>query len=263
MKKALISKEYLTCDESDTLTSVIGKMDSHGIKTVLVYRGKKFVGILDPHQILRIHTSMGTKVKKAARSVKRVPLSTPEKQLAQDLLDNNCHALPVFEKSKLIGVVNSIDVVESLLSASLAKRALNIIATIRPVYFYEDTPILRALPLLRTHHIDHAPIVDTKLRLTGIVSITDLLLRYYSVPQKRAGGKHIARPKSHIDKKSPSGAVTIGSISTRLVATVKLTDPIKKAVSDMKRNHISSLVITDKNHLVGIVTITDLLRTVI
>ena len=135
-------------------------------------------------------------------------------------------------------------------------------ATLRPLYFFEDTPLANAMPLMRTHHVDHAPIVDNKMRLTGVISVNDILTRYLIHSQQRAGGKNIRRPASRLNRKRPSGAVTIGSLASNLVASGKITDSIRKATDIMKKRKISSIILTDKNMVTGIVTIRDLLRIV-
>jgi len=261
MKRSLLSETYEKCDPSYTLTSVIGHMQKSNRSDVFCFTGNKFTGVVDPHLLLKIHTNKGAKISKAIRSVKKVSVSTSERQLITDFLDNNVHSLPVFDaKRKFIGVVHALDVVSSLLNGSVKKTKLSVLASVQPLYFYEDTPLVRALSLLRNHHVDHAPIVDRKLRLTGIVSLTDLLLRYYRFPQERVGGRNVRLPQSRIDKRKHSGGVSIGSIATGLVVTAGLNDTVGKAVSLMMKQGISSVVLTEADHLVGIVTITDILR---
>lgn len=263
MRKGLITQHYLVCDTKDTLTSVIGKIDTTGITDVVCYQGKRFVGMLDIHLLLKIHTTKEATLKHGVRAVKKLKPSDDESKVVRDLLDNHTHSLPVFEKGKLLGIVRAIDLADTLISGKLARATITDHVSLRPLYFLDRTPILQALPLLRLHHVDHAPIVDSHLRLFGVLSITDLFLRFMKYPQQRAGGKSIRRPTSRTNNKRPSGNVTVGSICTSVVATGKLTDTYRKVCDTMKRRRISSVILTENETLAGIITISDLLRAVL
>jgi len=54
----------------------------------------------------------------------------------------------------------------------------------------------------------------------------------------------------------------MGSLATSMVVSGKLTDTLRKATDTMKKLHISSIILTDKTKVTGIVTIRDLLRIV-
>src|SRR3989344_8469260 len=262
MKHDLISQKYLSCDVGDRLIAVIGQMATHQTHTVLIFDGKTFVGMLDPHTVLRQHTSKETKVKGALHHVKRLSPDATESQIARDLLDNNVHALPVLKNGKVLGVVNAIDIASSLLGSG-GRTLIQRFASARPVYFFETTPIAKALPMLRIHHLDHAPIVDEHMNVTGIVSISDILMRYVKLPLERQGSRRVKRASANVNSRVSAGALGIGALATSLVITAKPTDTVRSAVDLMYENGISSVVLTESEHLVGIITLTDVLRVLI
>jgi CBS domain-containing protein len=93
---------------------------------------------------------------------------------------------------------------------------------------------------MRLAGIRHIPIVDHRNRLIGIVSDRDIL-------------RALARAKG--------GSVSMRTVMTTGVVTVKTTTPADEAADEMLANKIGGLpVLDDDDQLVGVVTESDFVR---
>lgn len=99
----------------------------------------------------------------------------------------------------------------------------------------ENKSIAEAEKLMMSHRIRHLPVVDIFNELSGIISATDVA-RYQ-------------------DKKN-----TVKSIMNSRVRIIKDEANIKKAIDQMLKFKISSMLVSHHEELVGIVTTDDLLQ---
>jgi acetoin utilization protein AcuB len=104
--------------------------------------------------------------------------------------------------------------------------------TTQPATTTAETPVRKALEVIRQESVRHLPVVDEKEHLIGIVSEKDLL---------RAGGEAL-----------------VGEIMTRDVVTATEYTALEDAARIMADRTISSLPVMRHNKLVGIITETDL-----
>ncbi len=108
--------------------------------------------------------------------------------LAFDLLiTNNIRHLPVVSKTgKLVGIITDRDLNEALIPADPSPSQKNIYQTVKnikakkimtpnPITLEENTPIDQAAKLFIERKIDCLPIKNSKGRLSGILTSTDIL----------------------------------------------------------------------------------------
>lgn len=109
-----------------------------------------------------------------------------------------------------------------------------------PITVQADSSYQRALRLMDEHRLHHVPVVDSEGRLVGIVTERDLLL----------AASHYGQADIEVAEIMHKGAVT---------ATPEMT--IAQAAELMLSKRIGGLpVVTDEQHIVGVITETDLLR---
>ncbi|HEX6920523.1 MAG TPA: CBS domain-containing protein [Actinomycetes bacterium] len=122
------------------------------------------------------------------------------------------------------------------------------VVTVRP-----ETPIATAGSLLLQRDITAAPVVDGHEHLVGIVSSVDLL-RGRVVPDPRA---HL-RPEPEESGEPPH---TVGDVMTRKVVALQATADESDFCRAMLENRVKSIPVVSDDRLVGIVSVSDLLRT--
>lgn len=112
-----------------------------------------------------------------------------------------------------------------------------------------DTPMMDALDLLRAKGFRRLPIVDQD-QLVGIVTDRDL---------KEAAPSKATSLSVH-ELNYLLAKLTVKSLMTRHLITVSPDTPVEEAAQLMEDHKVSGLPVLEDDQLVGIVTITDVLR---
>jgi acetoin utilization protein AcuB len=114
-----------------------------------------------------------------------------------------------------------------------------------------NTPVEQALKRMHDEKVRRFPVVDDDGKLVGIVSDKDLL---YAAPSP-------ATSLSIFELHYLYSRITISQVMTREVITVEESDPIEEAARIMVDNKIGGLPVMREGKLVGIVTETDIFKT--
>ncbi len=120
-----------------------------------------------------------------------------------------------------------------------------------PMTVTPNTPVEQALKRMRDEKVRRFPVVDDDGKLVGIVSDKDLL---YAAPSP-------ATSLSIYELHYLYSRITIGQVMTREVVTVDESDPIEEAARIMVDNKIGGLPVMREGKLVGIITETDIFKT--
>lgn len=114
-----------------------------------------------------------------------------------------------------------------------------------------NTPFQAALQLMHEHQVRRLPVVDKHGRLAGIVAERDLL---HASPSPISS-------LSVWEMNYLLGKLTIQQVMTRSIIITTPDTPIEHAASLMVANKIGGLPVVDEsNHVVGIITETDIFR---
>jgi acetoin utilization protein AcuB len=119
-----------------------------------------------------------------------------------------------------------------------------------PITVTEDTPINRALKLMRDEKVRRLPVLNKKGELAGIVAEKDLL---YASPSP-ATSLSIHELHYLVSK------ITVDEVMTRDVITVSEHTPLEEAARIMADSKIGGLPVMRDGKLVGIITESDLFK---
>jgi len=125
------------------------------------------------------------------------------------------------------------------------------IMTPNPITATPETTHKQASELMREHHIHHLPIVDKRGKLVGIVVESDL---YQAQPSP-------ATTLSIYEIHSLLSRLELKQIMRRPVYTTSPGCPLEEAARLMQAQRIGCLPVLDGEALVGIVTDTDIFKT--
>lgn len=106
--------------------------------------------------------------------------------------------------------------------------------------------------LFRFYHIHHIPIVDTKERVVGMISYSDMLKISY-------GMTLFKRKNTAVYNEALFEMLLVRDVMTEPVTTLTQEQTVEDALSIFERNRFHALPIVDDERLVGIVTPLDLL----
>lgn len=127
------------------------------------------------------------------------------------------------------------------------------LGTINPIMVEDNTPLESAVEMLKCHHIHHLPIVAAN-RAVGMLSTRDLLGVVSEGPIRKGTS---ARPA----KSSNAGhSLKVADVRSSGLVTIPCETTIHRAAWLMIQHKIRSLPMVRDNHIVGMLTDTDLLR---
>jgi acetoin utilization protein AcuB len=126
----------------------------------------------------------------------------------------------------------------------VGERMKSPVITVRP-----DMPVVDALNLMRQEHIRRTPVVKDG-KLVGIVSEKDLL----NASPSPATSLSIFEMNYLLSK------IQVKEVMTKNVLTVTEDTPIEEAARIMADNKIGSMPVLRNDHMVGIITETDLFK---
>jgi CBS domain-containing protein len=156
--------------------------------------------------------------------------------------------LPVLEKGRLIGVVTKADLLPLVKSNdrldTIMQRKLYVLAP-------EDR-VIHARRVMITEGIARLPVVENN-RLVGIVSDIEIALAFASLKKSFSVGKQ----KHQLDE------LSVGEIMKTPVIWSTPTLTIVEAAQLMMAQNVGSLPLLENDRLIGMVTRTDLIRTIV
>ncbi len=122
--------------------------------------------------------------------------------------------------------------------------------TRNPIVIRDDTPIDKALKIMRDNKVRRLPVLNDKGALVGIVSERDLL---FASPSP-------ATTLSIYELHYLLARIAVADVMTTEVITVTEDTSLKEAARIMADNRIGGLPVERKGELVGIITETDLFK---
>lgn len=125
-----------------------------------------------------------------------------------------------------------------------------------------NAPITDALRLMLGQRISGLPVVDANGRLVGILTEGDLLRRAEigTEPARSGWRKFVRGASGEAEDFVRTNARRVDELMTKDVVTASESTPLEEIVALMERKHIKRVAIVDDGKLVGIVSRSDLLR---
>jgi CBS domain-containing protein len=133
------------------------------------------------------------------------------------------------------------------------------------VYVGPRDTVREALELMLQNHVSALPVLNARGQCIGVLSTTDLLNLTQELEDEltalgKAKGVAHHLLLEHLSK-SDMATESVQSVMTHGVIHVRRDATIAKAASEMVRNHVHRVIVTDDDsHLIGIVSAMDVLR---
>ncbi len=255
----LTVSDYMTTEvvwirPDDTLGEVLGKMRKYDVHELPVGTKGKLEGVVTLRELMKRHAlPPTTKVSTVLVKAPEVPPDATLPTVAAELITTGFRALPVAERRKVLGIVSRTDLTRALVDAStLAGLKVADYMTPNPQCVAEDETVERAVHLMQSLGERSIPVVDRHRHLTGAIGmkdVTDIFAR--PKMRQRYGERAGTETKVTLEVKSimRSPAVTMG-----------VDGDLDRAAQLMLKHDVSSIIITEKDEPVGIVTKLDLMH---
>lgn len=253
--RELMTKEVISIDKDVDLKYVMSIMKKHDINKIPVLENKKLVGIVTDNIIAYKLGSIRNRGIPASRmhasSVvdKNMEIIDPNTELEQILKkvgEPGLTMLPVIENDKLVGVVTKAD----LLHLVDCKKKLSEIKENELHVVSSNDRVVHARRIMINEGVARLPVL-TDGELVGMLSDTEIAYAFAYLKESQP----IGRQKHKLDELLVKDYMKTPAIWTNPSTSAS------KAAKIMIKNNIGSLPLLEKGKIVGIVTRTDLLKT--
>lgn len=250
--KEIISNQYKQIDAEETLSHALSlfRGEEDDTSVLLVFKDKKYVGIVAQRMILRSKRDPAEKIRTLAKASPKVSIDDNIYHIAKLMFENELKYVPVFDNSKIIGVVRDEDVLDLMSQTGFGDEKIKDFMTEDLITVDENDTIASVINSFRENGISRMPVLS-KDKLIGMVTMHDFIK--IIVPKNRPTSG------SMTPDKSPLLGIPVKNIMTESVVTIEPEDQVKNAIEKMVDGSISGLVVCENGFIEGIVTKTDLL----
>jgi len=271
--KDLVSQKYISCEMTDRVSSLLGKMTRAKDCFALVFEKGKYKGVVSKDAFLVARGSAAEQrvanvVKKRSKSktpfyVGKVKMSDSIERVCALLSAADARLLPVFEKTKLVGVIRAEDVLKEVRSSYAGVPAFELASMDAKTVLASDT-LDTLLTVMKRKKAGHVPVVDEKGLIIGVVSGHDYMgkhlhdRRRMRVPQRASHGMFKG---GAIDtgEKLNLGHIKVAEIMSTECCTATPRTSIRDVIKVMLDQGVFSVILTRRNKPVGVITSKDIL----
>lgn len=250
----IMTVDPVTVSPTDLLSSALATMDELDIRHLPVVRGERVVGVISDRDLFE-HTGWMWDGERGKPPVHVQDVFQPDPMtvgpddsvayLAAKLVEWGVGCAPVVEHGRLLGIATESDVLRGYaalrdsggLAAESAPTVEACMSTEICTLDFEST-VQEARDRMREHGFRHLPVVE-ELRVLGLVSDRDLRI---------AAGR--AQPAN----------TPVREIMSTEVQTIGPEADLAAAARTMGELKISSLAVLEREDLVGLLTVTDVLE---
>ncbi|MDE1859386.1 MAG: CBS domain-containing protein, partial [Candidatus Micrarchaeota archaeon] len=222
---------------------------------VIVFKDGAYYGIVDDRSMaVRGNTKIPQNYP-VGKFAKRVPILTRSMDIRhaiQAFYESSSKAVPFAENDKIKGILRRTDILKSILSLHIlaSYKASDIMST--PVIGIDQEATLeKAKNAMKENNVNRLIVLD-KGKLFGIITYKNIIESTMAV-------------KNRSPEFSPKGRIhtRVAEFSHRDINTIDDSVGIDQAIREMVKNGVSSLLVTRKGHPVGMLTVRDILETII
>ena len=252
----VMTKQIIAIDKDESLSRVLELMKKHNITKIPVVDNKKFVGIVTDNMIAYKLGSIRKRAVSAARlhassvTEKNIMIITPNtlvKEILKTVGEPGPTMLPVLDDEKLIGVVTKANLLHLVNSKQQIRTIMH-----HPVHVVgPNDRIIHARRTMIDNHVARLPVVDEGT-LIGMISDSEIAFAFADLKNSISLG----RQKHKLDE------LLVKDAMRKPAVTITPSLTIADAAKVMKTEDVGALPITDGSTLIGIVTRTDLLKTI-
>jgi len=255
--KEIMTTKIITADKDDSLKHVLDLMKKYDITKIPVTEEKKFFGLVTDNVIAyklgsirkrgitasRLHASSVTE-----NAVSVISSEEEVKNILKTVGEPGPTMLPVVEKGKLVGVVTKAD----LLPLVTNKNQLHSIMQKKVYTVSLNDRVIHARRIMITNNVARLPVLEEK-KLAGIISDIEIALAFASLKKSFSLGKQ----KHHLNE------LLVKDVMKSPVVWSNPSMSIYHAAQLMLNQNIGALPLLENDKLVGMVTRTDLLKTIV
>jgi CBS domain-containing protein len=250
----IMSEDFRWVYDDEPLTKVLGIFSETGDDVVVVVeRGSgQLVGVINKKLVIKPKLNPTNLLSRTV--IQKPPRIIPDTEIAEAarlMLESGLRSTPVVLDGKPVGIVKALDLVDAAADILRNVKVVDVM-TRDPITVGALETIGKAVALMRDNGVSRLPVVD-RGRLVGIVTVQDIVEKLVKPRERISKGDLIGEKVATLGN-------SVSSIMVRQVYTSNPSESLLSAVEKMKNQDITSLVVTDRNRVVGILTVLDALE---
>ena len=252
-----MTKDVVCVDKDEDLKHVLDLMKKHNVTKIPVVENKKLVGIVTDNIIAY---KLGSKRKREVPASRLHASSVTEKDIETVTSDTDVNIvlqkvgepgptiLPVVDNGKLVGVITKADLLPLVKSTKPVSTIMQTeIFSVAP-----DDRVIHARRMMLDQHVARLPVVE-KGMLLGMISDMEIAVAFALVKRSVSLG----RQKHKLDE------LLVKDVMKTPVVWITPSIPVAEAARVMIKMGVGVLPILKDDELIGIISRTDVLKTLI
>lgn len=256
--KDVMSSSAVTATKGETLSEVISRMKKDHLREIPVLEGNKPVGLVSYSSfLLRRSLPLSTKVEQVMHPAPKLEEDMPITKAVEEMMASGVRGAPVVRNEKMVGFVSRTDIIKVLPNVEqLKNKKVSEFMTKNPQFVTEKESVRRAQMLMKGLMEKSLPVVDSRGRLVGAVSMHEVMDIIWSPKSSKPYNELVGS-----DKEPPD--IAVGSIMSQPAISVSPSDSIGKVASLMLEKGLATIFVHEGERLVGVVSQADLMEQVI
>ncbi|MFB6267743.1 MAG: CBS domain-containing protein [Halodesulfurarchaeum sp.] len=251
----IATEDFIEVDVNRRLGKLRSIFEQEHPKGVIVTADGEYDGVITERQLLQSHIEDDAKASALSKPAPKVDRHEDIRETARMLVEGNTKVAPVFEGEKLWGIITEDLILEAVLDNLDALDVRDIYSS-DPVTMREDDTLGMVINRLREHGISRLPVVDEDDRLTGVVTVHNVVNVVVRDMDKATVGDRRGEIERVLD-------LPVYDMMSSPVETVTVSTSVEDAVATMLEHDYGGLIVTDEaddRRVIGVVTKTDVLR---
>jgi CBS domain-containing protein/ribosome-associated translation inhibitor RaiA len=249
-----MTKDVVWADPDDDIGRILGKMREADVHELPVGRKGKLLGLVTMRELMR-RRNLPPESKVASVLVKAPELS-PDTNLPEAtelLISSGFRAVPVLDRKRVVGIISRTDLVRALAEmGALEGLAIKDFMTPNPQAVGQDETVDHAVKLMQALGERSVPVVDEHRHLKGVLGMKDIV-QLFAKPKTRERVGELAGEENKV-------AIEVKSVMHYPPVTIGADGDLARAAELMIAQNVSSVIVTEKEEPVGIVTKLDLMH---
>ena len=264
--KELMSTEFTRLSPNNTVASFLGTIKKTRQAFGLVFEGKNYIGITDKKELFRTRMDAArTKIKHFTKHVPMLSKGTELTETIRLMVAGDANVLPVKEDTRITGIVTARSIIQELqqfYENTIVKDVLS-----KEFFVCSETDTLsRAITIMTQKKADRLPVTDKNGKLTGIVCMMDILLKYSMLPKTKV---KLTRATSDTNwgiagfqtkEKQNLLKCPISNQMSEIPTTCSPNDKTSSAIQKMMDQNINSIIVTENQKPVGVLSYRDVMK---
>ena len=252
----IMTEDVVSVDKDQDLQYILDLMKKHNITKIPVVENKKLFGIITDNIIAyklgsirkrsistsRLHASSVTE-----KNITTIPPNTEVKEILKMVGQPGPTMLPVVVNEKLVGVITKAD----LLFLVKSEKPVSTFLNKNIFYVAPNDRIVHARRLMINEDIARLPVLSEK-KLVGIISDFDIAIAFSTLKRSYSMGK----------QKHQLTELLVKDVMKMQVIWTTPSVTATEAAKLMMKHNVGALPIIKDDVVIGVVTRTDLLRTI-